>query len=115
MPRDFKLYLNDMLSAIEKIDTYMENIKDYLDFLENELVFDAVIKNLMIIGEAVKKLPSELTLKYSNIEWRNISGFRDVLIHSYFKINPAIVYDVIKNKLPSLKETINLMINNENF
>ena len=58
MPRDYKVYLNDILKSIEKIESYTRNVS-YNEFIENTLVADAVIRNLEIIGEAVKKLPAE--------------------------------------------------------
>jgi len=70
------------------------------------MVQDAVIKNLMIIGEAVKKIPNEIKEKYPSNDWKNIAGFRDVIIHSYFKINLLITWDVVENKLPHLKNDI---------
>ncbi|WP_292460992.1 DUF86 domain-containing protein [Methanothermococcus sp.] len=111
MPRDYKLYLNDILDAIERIENYTYNINTYDEFLEQQIVQDAVIKNLMIIGEAVKKIPDEIKSKYPNSDWKKIAGFRDVLIHSYFKINLLIIWDVIENKLPYLKEDIIQILN----
>jgi uncharacterized protein with HEPN domain len=110
MPRDYKLYLNDILTAIERIENYTYNINSYDEFSEQEMVQDAVIKNLMIIGEAVKKIPDEIKVKYPNNNWKNIAGFRDVLIHSYFKINLLIVWDVVENKLSHLKNDIKQML-----
>jgi len=103
--KDYKIYLRDIKNAIEKIEKYIKEI-DYSKFKGNELVSDAVIRNLAVIGEAVKNLPDEFKDKNKEIEWKKIIGFRDVLIHAYGGIDFEIVWDVVKNKLPELKRAI---------
>lgn len=76
------------------------------DLSNNELVKDAVIRNLEVIGEAVKKLPDNAKVIYGDIPCRKIAGLRDILIHEYFGININIVWDVIKNKIEDLKTTV---------
>ncbi|MEK6795205.1 MAG: HepT-like ribonuclease domain-containing protein [Spirochaetota bacterium] len=67
---------------------------------------DAVVRNLEIIGEASKRIPSSIKEAHPEIEWRKIAGFRDVVIHDYFKINKDILWDVSVNKTPILVEMI---------
>ena len=100
-----KLYLYDILEAIEAIESYTKDI-DYEEFANNRLIRHATIKELEIIGEAVKNIPKEIKDKYSRIPWRNIAGMRDILVHAYFKVDTAIVWGVIKERLPELKEQI---------
>ena len=64
------------------------------------------MRRFEIIGEATKNLPKELRDRYPDIPWRTIAGLRDVLIHSYFKINSELVWDVIDQQLPNLKSQI---------
>jgi uncharacterized protein with HEPN domain len=70
------------------------------------VIVDAIIRNLEIIGEAVKHLPNQLKQKYVDIEWKKIIGLRDVLIHEYVGINYKILWDIVKNKIPELKKQI---------
>ncbi|MEM1582650.1 MAG: HepT-like ribonuclease domain-containing protein [Candidatus Bathyarchaeia archaeon] len=75
MQRDPKIYLKDALKAIEKIESYMKNIT-FTKFLRNTLVQDAVVRNLEIIGEAIKKVPAEIRTRHPEIEWRKIAGLK---------------------------------------
>ena len=79
---------------------------DYEEFANNRLIRHATIKELEIIGEAVKNIPKETKDKYPQIPWKNIAGMRDILVHAYFKVDTAIVWGVIKERLPELKEQI---------
>lgn len=105
MSRQHDMYVEDVLSAINRIDSYIEQSECELG--EQNILTDAVIRNLEIIGEAVKNLPEELKEDNPDIPWREIAGFRDVLIHQYFQINADIVRDVVENKLPELESTLN--------
>jgi uncharacterized protein with HEPN domain len=101
MPREPKVFLEYILMAIDKIQKYTKNM-DYESFLDNELVCDAVIKNILMIGEAAKNIPQEIRQKNSQIEWSKIAGVRDMMIHGYFSVNYRIVWDVVINKIPVL-------------
>jgi len=70
----------------------------------------AVIRCLEIIGEAVRQLPEDFKQKYSNIEWRKIVDLQNVLIREYFGIEPEIIWDIVKNKIPALKAFIKMLL-----
>ena len=105
MKRNLKLFLNDISKNIELIDNSVKNISKK-DFNSNGILVDATIRRLEIIGEAVKNLPKDFRNRYSHIEWSDIAGFRDVVIHSYFAVDLDKVWNVIKDDLPKLKKDI---------
>lgn len=78
----------------------------YEDFSKNEMAQFAVIKNFEIIGEAAFKLPKSFIEQHEAIEWRKIIGFRHILVHDYYRINPEIIWNAIENKLTDLKINI---------
>lgn len=100
--RSQKLYLNDIVDSIKKILEYTKEI-DYDEFTKNTMVFDAVIRNFEIIGEAAKNISEEIKSKYPNITWSDMIGMRNILIHSYFGIDYSIVWNTLE-LLPSLLE-----------
>jgi uncharacterized protein with HEPN domain len=79
-------------------------------FLDNDLISDAVIKNILVIGEAIKNIPVEIRQKNPQVEWRKMAGMRDMMIHGYFSINYQIVWDVVQNKIPPLKQQVEQLL-----
>lgn len=107
--RDYKLYLDDILEAAKRIEKYTKGLT--LEKLKrNELIIDGVVRNLEIIGEAVKNIPANVKDKYPGIEWKKVAGLRDILAHEYFGIDLEILWDIIENKLPELKKEISRLL-----
>jgi uncharacterized protein with HEPN domain len=79
---------------------------NFEEFMQNEVLKRACSRSIEIIGEATKNLSADFKRKYKDIEWKKISGLRDKIIHYYFGVNWDIVWDVIKNRLPDLKEQV---------
>jgi len=109
MSREPSLRLEDILEAAHLIETYIDGF-DYESFLEDQRTVDAVVRNLEIIGEAVKHLPEEMTNRFPEIPWKAIAGFRDVLAHCYFRTEDAIVWDAAKNHTPALAAVANKLL-----
>ncbi|MEO0231559.1 MAG: DUF86 domain-containing protein [candidate division WOR-3 bacterium] len=100
-----KEFLLDIQEAIRRIELYTKGLK-YEDFLQRIETQDAVLRNLEIIGEAVKNLSLNLKKKYQDIPWKDIARMRDKIIHFYFGVNLDIVWKIIEDKLPQLKKQI---------
>lgn len=100
--RNERLLLEDILESIEKIENYIKNISSD-DFRNNELVFDATVRNLEIIGEAANKIPDSTKNKLPTVPWKQLRGLRNRIIHDYFGVDIDIVWYIVKNELPQLK------------
>jgi uncharacterized protein with HEPN domain len=103
--RDWQVLLDDILECCSRIRTYTIGL-DREGLVGNRMAYDAVLRNLEIIGEAAKRLPPEVRQKMVSIEWAKIAGMRDWLAHAYFHVNPDIVWDVVRNKLPELDAAV---------
>lgn len=105
MPRDYRVYLEDTLEAIGKIRMYTEDLS-LKTFSADPKTVDAVVRNLEVIGEAIKKVPEDIRSKRPDLEWKKIAGLRDILIHEYFGIDVEIIWDIVQSKLPVLEEHV---------
>jgi uncharacterized protein with HEPN domain len=109
MKKDPKFYLGHIRDSINNINKYTKGLEKG-DFLKNNLVQDAVVRNIEIIGEAVKNLPKEFTNKHKDVPWKDISGMRDRIAHFYFGIDYALVWDTVKKDIPELKKQIQKLL-----
>jgi uncharacterized protein with HEPN domain len=109
MPRDSKVYLEDILEAITKIRRYTAGLSQEA-FCKDEKTLDAAVRNLEVIGEAVKKIPANIRSKHPQVDWKKIAGLRDILIHEYFGIDVDIIWDIIESKLPVLEREVKKIV-----
>jgi uncharacterized protein with HEPN domain len=108
-PKEFLKHIQDECSYLIAVSHNLE----YNVFLEDETLKRAIVRSLEIIGEATKKIPADFKVKWSNIQWKNMAGMRDRLIHDYIGVNYNIVWDVVTNKIPSISVQINQILKEE--
>jgi len=106
--KDAAVFLRHIRDAITQIETY--TAAGRRAFLTDTMVQDAVIRNLEVIGEAVRNLPLDLRQQHPKIPWRSITALRNVLIHEYFGVDIDIVWRVVERRLPTLKHHVDLML-----
>lgn len=99
--RDCKLYLKDILEAMEAIEKFMEGV-DFDKFQIDDKTSSAVVRKLEIIGEAAKQVPDYITQRYPEIPWKEMAGMRDRLTHFYFGIDYKLVWITIKERIPQI-------------
>lgn len=102
--KDSRLYLIHVQDCIARIRGYTQEGK--VAFMQNEMAQDAVLRNLEIMGESVKKLPNEWKQMQPQVEWVRVGDFRNVLAHDYLEVDLDIVWNVIENYLPGLEEAV---------
>ncbi|MEW6140082.1 MAG: DUF86 domain-containing protein [Thermodesulfobacteriota bacterium] len=112
MPRDYRLYLDDILESCRKIRQFTEGAS-FQEFKQNIMMQDAVIRNFEIIGEAVKHLPEEIKSLYHDIQLAEITGFRNILAHGYFVVKLETVWSAIEEGLPDLEEQTKAVLGEE--
>lgn len=105
-------FLCDIKEAIKRIGLYIEKVQ-YEEFLNDTKVQDAVVRNLEIIGEAVKNISGNLKEKYPQIPWKELAGIRDRLIHHYFGVNYDVVWSVAKEELSGITSQIEEILDKE--
>ncbi|MBI3235327.1 MAG: DUF86 domain-containing protein [Bacteroidetes bacterium] len=106
----------EFLKHIADECTYLLSVTKGLSkdaFLDDETLKRAVIRSLEIVGEATKKIPADFKVKWSSIQWKNMAGMRDRLIHDYIGVNYSIVWDVLVNKIPELNSQMQQVLSAE--
>ena len=103
--RNYRLYIKDIFEAMSAVQTFVEGM-DFDAFVADDKTASAVVRKLEIIGEASKNVPEEVRQKYPQVPWRQMAGMRDQIIHAYFAVDYAVVWDTLKVDIPPLQPII---------
>jgi len=103
--RDIILFIEDILSAIQKIEKYTSD-KTASEFQKDDMALDAVIRNFEVIGEAARNIPAATQSRFPAVEWKEVVGFRNILIHNYFGVDVESVWDTVQKNIPLLKQHV---------
>jgi uncharacterized protein with HEPN domain len=112
MKRDDTVFLQHILDAIQRTRQHLRDVSQE-QFWQNDLVQDAVIRQLEIIGEASRNLSDDLRSAHSQVPWGQIIGLRNKLIHAYFSVDLSIVWEIVNDDLPALEEQVEYILTSE--
>lgn len=107
--KDWRVRVEDMLEAIERITRYTEGMSR-AQFCADDRTVDAVIRNLEIIGEATKRIPAHVTSRQPEVPWSRMNDMRNILVHEYHSVDPAIIYDTVRHDLPPLAAPLKALL-----
>lgn len=107
-----ELYLQDIVQSIDDARRFLDGIKE-TDFLANEILQNAVLMKLVVIGEAAARVSEETRRRHPEIEWKSIIGFRNIAVHAYFSVKWNIVWETATNDLTVLREQIVEILQND--
>lgn len=103
------LFVEDVLQAVDKIESYTKGLS-FESFEGDDLVVDAVIRNLEVIGEAARHLPEKLRREHPDIPWKRMIGLRNIMIHAYFGVDRSIVWKIVTENLPEAKGALESLL-----
>ena len=103
--KDNLAYIHHILDAIKQIELYLKGV-DFETFSSNRMIFDAVVRELEIIGEASNNIEDDFQKQYPDIPWRKVIGTRNTIIHEYFEINKNIIWKTCQKNIPELKKIV---------
>ncbi len=107
-----KTRLEHILESIGRIKRYVKG-KTFADFVNDDMVYYAVVKNIEILGEASNMLTEEFRTAHPQTPWKLVSGMRNYIVHEYFQVDNSVVWDVITNDLPNLEKQISKYLSEE--
>ena len=114
MKRDDRVYLQHILESIERIESYLSGVT-LPQFLQDTLRQDGVVRQLEIIGEASRQISSDFRLQHPEVPWGQIVALRNRIVHDYMNIDIEIVWEIVQQDLPVLKQTIRRIVENGHF
>ena len=104
--RDWTLFLSDMQLFCSKVMRYCKGLSAE-QFAADDLVTDAVLRNLELLGEAAKQIPDSVRHRHPEVPWRRIAGLRDVLAHAYFGLEDETIWQIVSSSIPALAAQLN--------
>ena len=110
MKKDNSLLLSHILEAVKDIEDYIKDTSSAEDFIFDKKTHDAVLRSFQVIGEAANNLDENFTESNPNVEWEKVIGMRNFIIHEYFGVDLNIVWDTIKEDLPTFKNNIEKLL-----
>lgn len=108
MKKDPRVFMAQILERIDRILTFTEDGREA--FFESQLLQDAAIRNLEVIGEAAKRVPDDYRNSYPTIPWQGLASLRDVLIHQYEGVSLDEVWRIVRDELPPLRQAISSIL-----
>ena len=113
MPRDWRMFLQDIAESCERIARYSQRMtRDTLT--SDDQAYDAIVRNMEIIGEASKHIPPEICRLMPEVEWHGLAGLRDFLAHAYFGLDDDILWSVIQNEVPVISSSVQTFLASNN-
>lgn len=100
-----RVYLNDILSALQRVEQYTDGLS-FEQFRSDSKTVDAVVRNLEVIGEAARQMPKDTVAEHPGIPWAKMVGLRNKVLHEYFGVDIEILWQTIREDLPSLKAQV---------
>jgi uncharacterized protein with HEPN domain len=102
--KDPGVFIRHALDCIERILDYTDGGRTV--FMSSGLIQDAVVRNLQVMCESVSRIPEDIRTEHPEIEWRGISGLRNILVHDYLGVDVELVWQVVETRLPELKNSL---------
>ncbi|MBA5630439.1 HepT-like ribonuclease domain-containing protein [Moheibacter lacus] len=106
-----KTNIEEVLYAISQIEKYLISIHSIEDLIQNQMVYDAVQMNFILIGEATKRINEDFKITHSQIDWKGMISYRNFVVHEYFGVDVKILWAVISYELPHLKTELHQILN----
>lgn len=107
--REWRFRIEDMLEAIDRVSRYTEGWSKE-QFEADEKTVDAVIRNLIVVGEAARHVDDEVWLRFPDIPWKKLRALRNVVVHEYFGVDPEILWETLQQDLPPLVPLLRRMV-----
>jgi uncharacterized protein with HEPN domain len=111
-PRRWRTRAEDILEALARIQRYTAGLTEE-EFLRDDLVVDAVIRNLAVVGEAVRGIPEDVRSRHPSVPWERLRGMRNVLIHEYFDVGQEILWGTVRDDVPMLAARVRALLEQE--